>query len=90
MNKQQIQSYLSTYFKPIYILVIDDSHNHAHHRGTHHTQNTHFEVTIVSEQFEGMSRLNRHRAIMNAMKSEFSNTLHALKITAKSPSEWND
>ena len=90
MNKQQIEAHLTNHFNPTHLVVVDDSHLHAHHRGTHHTENTHFSVTIVSEQFNDVSRINRHRAIMNALKNEFSNTLHALKITAKAPCEWHE
>ena len=88
MDKEAITNQLINVFSPTYIDVIDDSASHASHRGTSHTQNTHFLVTIVSNTFEGQRLIDRHRAVNNALKIAFSGSLHALKITAKTPNEW--
>ena len=68
----------------------DDSDKHAHHQGTTHTENTHFTVTIVSPFFNNMTLIQRHRHINNALKDAFTQQLHALKIIAKTPTEWNE
>ena len=45
-------------------------------------------VLIVSEQFEGLSSLQRHRLVLNVLKEHFkSGELHALSLNTKSPSE---
>ncbi len=45
-------------------------------------------VLIVSNQFEGLSTLNRHKLIMSALKEHFqSGELHALSLVTKSPAE---
>ena len=88
MNKKAITNQLISVFSPTHIEVIDDSASHASHRGPPHTQNTHFLVTIVSKAFENQRLIDRHRAVNNALKTAFSGTLHALKITAKTPEEW--
>jgi BolA protein len=88
MDKQAITKHLTDIFSPTHIDVVDDSASHASHRGTPHTQNTHFLVTIVSKMFEGQRLIDRHRSVNNALKGAFSGTLHALKITAKTPDEW--
>ena len=88
MNSQQINDHLTQLFEPTHISVVDESHKHAHHQGTPHTHNTHFHITIVSAHFDGQSLINRHRAINNALQTAFDDTLHALKITAKTPAEW--
>ena len=89
MNDQSIKTRLTEAFSPIELVVMDDSHKHAHHKGTPHTQNTHFDVTIVSDAFTGMPLVARHRRIHHALADAFSGTLHALKISAYSPSEWS-
>jgi len=45
-------------------------------------------VLVVSEAFEGKSLLQRHRMVMEGVKSHISsNELHALSIKAKTPAE---
>ena len=45
-------------------------------------------VLIVSQQFEGLSTLKRHKLIMSSLKEYFqSGELHALSLITKSPSE---
>ena len=88
MNQREIEAILNQTFRPITLVVEDDSSRHRHHQGTHHTENTHFNVTVISDHFEGMSLIQRHRAINDALKVAFDGTLHALKINAKTPAEW--
>tara|TARA_B100000963_G_scaffold340563_1_gene339380 strand:- start:402 stop:623 length:222 start_codon:yes stop_codon:yes gene_type:complete len=45
-------------------------------------------VLIVSEQFEGLNSLQRHKLVLGALKDHFqSGELHALSLRTKSPSE---
>ena len=47
-------------------------------------------VLIVSEQFEGLTLLQRHKLVLVALKDHFkSGQLHALSLSTKSPSEMN-
>ena len=47
-------------------------------------------VLIVSEQFEGLTSLQRHKLVLGALKDRFqSGQLHALSLSTKSPSEMN-
>jgi acid stress-induced BolA-like protein IbaG/YrbA len=46
----------------------------------------HFEAVVVSAAFEGKSLIQRHRMVMEAVKSEIaSDQLHALSIKAQTP-----
>lgn len=48
----------------------------------------HFEALVVSDEFEGKSLIQRHRMVMDAVKTEIaSDELHALSIKAKTPAE---
>jgi stress-induced morphogen len=77
--------------EPIKIELVNDSHKHAGHAehigGAGLTGDTHFKLTIISRLFEGQSRIDRQRMVMNLLKDEFKNGLHALEIKAKSPNE---
>lgn len=50
----------------------------------------HFFAVIVSPEFEGKTRLARHRLIKDGLKEKLaSNELHALSISvAATPAEW--
>ena len=49
----------------------------------------HFESIVVSPAFEGMSLVNQHRTVMNALKAELdSNTVHALALKTFTPEMW--
>lgn len=48
----------------------------------------HFEAIVTSDAFEGKSLIQRHRMVMDAVKTEIaSDELHALSIRAKVPGE---
>jgi BolA-like protein 1 len=50
---------------------------------------SHFKVFVVSEKFEGMSVLARHRAVNDAVRNKDTGELpvHALSIQAKTPAQ---
>lgn len=48
----------------------------------------HMEVLVVSDAFAGKTLIQRHRMVMEGVKSHIaSNDLHALSIKAKTPAE---
>lgn len=84
---ERIRDQLYEEFSPTVLDVRDDSGRHRGHMGARPEGETHFSITIVSEAFSAMSKLQRHRAINAALKGEFSSGLHALSITARAPGE---
>lgn len=48
---------------------------------------THLQAVVVSESFEGISLLNRHRQVMSAAEKYFSTSLHALEVKTYTPNE---
>jgi acid stress-induced BolA-like protein IbaG/YrbA len=45
-------------------------------------------VLIVSNEFEGLNTLQRHKLVLNFLKDQFqTGELHALSLITKSPSE---
>jgi BolA protein len=71
---------------PHYVMVINESHLHRGHR--HGGVDSHFAVVIVSEHFEGLSLVKRHRLIYSMLDSFMKSSVHALKISAYTPQEW--
>lgn len=79
---ERIRSALSDAFAPTELDVVDESHLHAGHAGAAPGGETHYAVRIRAAGLASLSRLGRHRAINEALKSEFDRGLHALHIDA--------
>jgi BolA protein len=71
---------LSVKFAPSHLEVIDESHRHAGHAGARPGGESHFRVRIGSVAFAGLSRLQRHRAVMDALDAELKGGVHALAV----------
>lgn len=85
---ERIRERLERELKPIELEVEDTSYQHAGHAGVRGSNGeTHFNVRVVSKEFEGKSSVKRHRVIYGLLKDELEGGLHALSIEAKTPSE---
>jgi stress-induced morphogen len=47
----------------------------------------HYAAKIISEQFEGLSRVARHQLVYQALGQKMGHELHALSIQTLTPSE---
>ena len=82
---QRITDNLTQAFQPTYLLVRDDSHNHAGHSGAHALGETHFHIIIAAPAFDGLSRVAQHRLIYDALAEELKERVHALSIEVGRP-----
>ena len=71
---------------PDSVELVDDSAKHAGHAGAK-GGGGHFELIIVSSQFEGKSRQVRHRMIHAALGDMLEREIHAIAIKAYTPDE---
>lgn len=90
--EESMRQHLSAAFSPTVLHIENDSARHAGHAAMRAADpvapgETHFIVHIVSEAFEGKSRLERHRMVNDALAEELAGPVHALNIKAKAPSE---
>jgi BolA protein len=70
------------------IYLHDDSSQHQDHfEKISQTIPSHLTIKVVSEVFEDMSLVARHRKINDIMQKYFNQGLHALKIIAKTKKE---
>ena len=72
---------------PTSLSVVDESHQHVGHTGWREGGETHFRIDIMSEAFEGRSRVERHRMVNAALAEAFEGGLHALAVKARAPGE---
>ena len=94
MNRTNVSEVkLREAFAPERLEIINESEMHAghHHDGRAHQHGgggeTHFRVRIVSAAFTGKSRLERHRAVNEALDEVIKDGLHALAVEAAAPGE---
>lgn len=73
---------------PSYLDIEDDSALHAGHAGN--TGGGHYTVTIVSDAFDGLPIIKRHRLVYEAAKTLLETEIHALSIHPKMPSEFDN
>ncbi len=82
-----IENKLVKAIKPDFIEVIDESSKHIGHAGAKPEGETHFNITIISTIFEGMSRIKCHQMIYKILKDEMNSSIHALAIKTTSSSK---
>lgn len=83
---EQIEALLVEAFEPVRLQIKDQSHLHAGHAGAKEGKG-HYDVRIVSPKFAGMSQIQRHRKIYEALSLLMETDIHALKIQARTPEE---
>jgi BolA protein len=87
MRAQRIEKILTQAFAPEHLEIIDESAHHAGHAGARPGGETHYRISVVSERFSGLNRVERQRLVNEAMKDEFESGLHALAMTLRSTDE---
>ena len=85
MTASIIRQKLEEAFKPEVLEIIDHSAGHAGHAGNQ--GGGHYYVTLVSEQFENLSMVQRHQLIYKTLGEMMKQDIHALGINALTPSE---
>lgn len=82
--QQDIESRLRSTFAPLFIEVANESHQHS----VPANSETHFRVVLVSESFDGCSRVARHQQVYGVLENQLAGPVHALALHTYSPQEW--
>jgi BolA family transcriptional regulator, general stress-responsive regulator len=77
---KNVESKLRAAFSPRVLSVIDESNQHHGHAGAHPSGESHFRVRIASDRFIGLTRVNQHRLVNEALAEELRVRVHALAI----------
>jgi BolA protein len=72
---------------PEAVELYDESGEHVGHAGAR-SGGGHYQLTIVSQQFQGQPRVARHRMVYAALAGLMGSRIHALAITAWTPEEF--
>ncbi len=84
----RIELSLRQALQPLHLSLINESHQHA---GP--ATDSHFKLVLVSEKFDGLSKLKRHQQIYKLLEQELmrngvGGTVHALALHLFTPDEW--
>ena len=77
MNIDEIKQRLNSYFINDKVEVFDS-------RGT----GDHFSIVVISNKFDGVSLIDRHRMIYSIFEDKIVTEIHALQIQTYTLQEW--
>ncbi len=80
-----IQSKLQAGLDIEHLNIENESHMHS---GP--AMDTHFKVTVVSDDFGGKRLVQRHQVIYGLLAEEMQNPIHALSMHLFTASEWQE
>ena len=81
--QKTIESRLNSSFSIAHLAIENESHLHNVAPGSE----SHFKVTIVSEDFSELMLIKRHRLVNKALQQELQD-IHALALHTMTPDEW--
>ena len=67
--------------------IVNESHRHQGHAEKPQGDETHFKVRMITPDFEGLSRMERHRKVFAVLEEEMIHPIHALSLELKTPQE---
>ena len=85
-RQRRIRALLNATFSPTACLLEDESALHAGHAGAA-SGGGHYRLRLVAPAFEGHGRVARHRLVYDCLRDMMQVEIHALAITALTPSE---
>ena len=82
-----IEQKLNAGLAPEKLTIEDQSARHHGHAGARPEGESHFEVTVVSGKFEGLSRVERQRMVYRLLADDLKSDIHALALKTLTPAE---
>ena len=82
--QQTIEAKLNAAFSPEFLEVVNESHMHNVAPGSE----SHFKVSIVSDEFNDLILIKRHRLVNSILEAELKK-IHALALHTMTADEWS-
>ena len=87
MNRvEQIQQLLTLGLSPESLHIEDESALHAGHTGAA-SGGGHYRIRMISERFDGLGKVGRHRLVYDCLRELMQKEIHALAMTLLTPAE---
>lgn len=84
---EAIRHKLTAAFEPSRLEIEDDSARHHGHAGSRPGGESHFNVLIEAQAFQGAPKVARQRMVYRALAEELAGPVHALSVKALAPGE---
>lgn len=81
--EQTIRNKVEQEFNPQTVTLLNESHMHAGPAA-----NSHFNLTLVSDLFDGKRPVARHQMVYKVLADELAGEVHALALHLFTPQEW--
>jgi BolA protein len=85
---QAIKEVLCRKLAARHVEVLDQSAGHENHPGAR-DGGGYFQILVVAERFEGLSRLAAQRLVYEALSDLMERDIHALQMRTLTPERWN-
>ena len=82
--EEQIKHKLKSHLDTALLEVVNES---SFHQGPANAE-THFRVLVVSQDFEGLSTVQRHQKVYRILAEELKGPVHAFSQKTLTPKEW--
>jgi len=82
--EQAMHKKITNDFQPVHLEIINESYMHNVPKGSE----THFKVVVVSNKFDALSLVQRHRLVNSTLQFELKNGVHALSIVVSIFLSW--
>lgn len=73
---------------PAKLEIVDESHKHEGHAGHREEGESHFRLLIVSDSFDGLTRVARQRLVFDILSEEMITHIHALSLKCLTTAEY--
>ncbi|HJO24375.1 MAG: BolA family protein [Myxococcota bacterium] len=88
-RRARIEAKLREVLDATYVLVLDESDQHAGHAGAR-GGGGHFRAVVVSERFSEKSPVERQQIVFAALAEEMGRDIHALSMQTLTPAQWGE
>ncbi len=86
--EESINKKINDKLKPSFFKIHNFSDQHKNHYAGEHKDTSHIKIIIVSEIFDGHSRIERERIVHNILKEEISTEIHSIRLKLYIQSEY--
>jgi stress-induced morphogen len=77
LNAEELESKIRALFVEAEVIVRDQNGDGYH-----------FEVVVISDEFNGLSRVRQHQKVLTALSDDFKDALHALSLKTYTKESW--
>ncbi|AHX11670.1 bolA-like family protein [Neorickettsia helminthoeca str. Oregon] len=84
----EIENAIRSALNVVYCDVKNTSEEHFGHTG--YSKNSHFEVVVVSSDFDGLTRVVRHKMLFKILEKYLNNGVHAISMKLWTVDEYKN